>query len=98
MNIDKILKQIDEGTFESELEEPAVVREIQNTEDRHIPTHEELRAEGIDLPDWVPVEDIVWGVQAQAENEFMISELANRVWEMFQSRQTKVDELSAGAK
>ena len=26
---------------------------------KHIPTHEDLRAEGINLPDWVPVEDIL---------------------------------------
>lgn len=85
MNIDKILKQIDEGTFESELEEPAVVREIQNTADRHIPTHEELRAEGIDLPDWVPVEEILIDSVAEGQINFaywqIIKAFRERKWE-----------------
>lgn len=43
-----------------------------------LPTHEELRSRGIDLPDEIPVEEVIWDREAEAEHKVMVMLLAER--------------------
>ncbi len=59
MNEDLELLQnmVDElNAINKEREKP---QEMPEQPKKQTPTHEQLRAEGVDLPDWVPVEDIL---------------------------------------
>ncbi len=63
--------------------------------DKRLPTHEELRAQGINLPDEIPVEEIIWDREAEAEHKVMIMLLAKRFleWKKEKERQEKIIKL-----
>lgn len=81
--VDKLLADLHESE-EKEIQEEKPKSE---PEVKRLPTHDELREQGVDVPDWVPVEDIVWGVQAEAEYNNMIRELAEYCIRKFKEKQ-----------
>ncbi len=72
---------------ESEEKEIQEEKSKSEPEVKRLPTHDELREQGVDVPDWVPVEDIVWGVQAEAEYNNMIRELSELCMKKFREKQ-----------
>ena len=69
--VERLLAMVHEHEEDDDEVLQEVSAEPKQEPEKRIPTHEELRAEGIDLPDWVPVEEILWDSVAEIQQEFM---------------------------
>lgn len=80
-DIELLLNRLDDEKLA--LHEQIQAEEVKTEKEsvRQLPTHEELRAQGIDLPNEIPVEEIIWDREAEAEHKVMIMLLAERFLE-----------------